>query len=139
MILSKINPNIENIDNIIVLDNGNSCLYFPDRLIKGTVIKNQSTPWLIEPRGSYHIHKGSSAIPILSGINQIPRIYTHYFLTFILKLLYHLRLGRPRYIFPVGFPVKMLKELHTSIQTTCSSHLNLLDLITMILGERYKL
>ena len=46
-----------------------------------------------------------------------------------------------RGIFPVGFPVEILKALlPSSILTTCPAHLNLLDLITLtILGERYKL
>ena len=59
----------------------------------------------------------------------------------ILILSSHLRLGLPKVLFPVGLPVKILKELlSSSILATCPAHLNLLDLITLpILGERYKL
>ena len=58
-----------------------------------------------------------------------------------LILSFHLRLGLPKGLFPVGLPVKILKALlPSSILTTFPAHLNLLDLITLtILGERYKL
>ena len=56
----------------------------------------------------------------------------------ILMLSFHLRLGLPKGLFPVGLPVKILKALlPSSILATCPAHLNLLDLITLtILGER---
>jgi len=59
----------------------------------------------------------------------------------ILILFSHLGLGFPKDFFPIGLLVKILKALLPSyILATCSSHLNLLDLITLnILGERYKL
>ena len=47
----------------------------------------------------------------------------------ILILSSHLRLGLPKVLFPVGLPVKILKELlPSSILATCPAHLNLLDL-----------
>jgi hypothetical protein len=53
----------------------------------------------------------------------------------------HLGLGLSKGPFPVGLPVKILKELlPSSILATCPAHLNHLDLIILtILGERYKL
>ena len=59
----------------------------------------------------------------------------------ILILSSHLRLGLSKGLFPVGLPVKILKELiPSSILASCPAHLNLLNLITLtILGERYKL
>ena len=57
------------------------------------------------------------------------------------NIVFHLRLGLPKGLFPVGLPVNILKALlPSSILATCPAHLNLLDLITLtILGERYKL
>ena len=60
---------------------------------------------------------------------------------FILKLSSHLPLGLPKGLFPVGVPVKILKELlSSSILAIWPAHPSFLDLITLtILGERYKL
>ena len=52
------------------------------------------------------MHKGSPIIPILRGINPIPRIDIH-FLTVILS--FHLRLGLPEGLFPVDLPVNSSK------------------------------
>ena len=62
-------------------------------------------------------------------------------LRFILLLSFHLHLGLPKGLFPVGLPVKILNEpLSSLIQATWPAHLNLLYLITLsLLGERYKL
>ena len=49
----------------------------------------------------------------------------------ILILSSHLRLGLPKGLFPVGLPVKVLKELSSSILATWSAHFNLLDLFTL--------
>ena len=59
----------------------------------------------------------------------------------ILILSSHLRLSLPKGLFPVGFPVKILKVLLlSSILATCPAHQNRLDLITLtVLGQRYKL
>ena len=51
------------------------------------------------------IHKGPSIIPILSQIKSIPRIDT------ILIFSSHLGLGLPKYLFPVGVPLKIFKSL----------------------------
>ena len=51
-----------------------------------------------------------------------------------------LRLGLPKGLFPVGWPVKILTLQYSSILATWSAHLNLLDLFTLaMLGKRYKL
>ena len=59
------------------------------------------------PEVQCHIHKGSPVIPILSRINPIPCIDTH-FLRSILILSSHLCLSLPKGLFPVGLPVKIL-------------------------------
>jgi hypothetical protein len=46
----------------------------------------------------------------------------------------HLRLGLPKGLFPVGLPDKISKApLPSSILATWSSHLNILDLIALII------
>ena len=53
---------------------------------------------------------------------------------------YHLRIDLPKSPFPVDISVKVLKALLPSyILATWPVHLNLLDLITLINDERYKL
>ena len=76
---------------------------------------------------------------LLSRINQIPRIDTYLFKVYS-NIVLHLRISFPKGLFPVGLPVTILKALlHSSILTTCPAHINLLDLITLIiLGERNK-
>ena len=82
------------------------------------------------------IQKGPPIIPILSRINQIPRINT-YFFQIHSNLSSHLRLGLPKGLFPVGVSVNIYKALlPSSILATWPTHLNLLDLSTLtILGE----
>ena len=62
-------------------------------------------------------------------------------LRYILILSSHLRLFLHEVLFPLGLLVNILKALLPfSIRATWSTHLSLLDLITMtVLGERYKL
>ena len=59
----------------------------------------------------------------------------------ILTLPSHLRLGLPKFLFPVGFTVKILKALlPSSILATWPPHPYFIDIITLaILGKRYKL
>ena len=87
-----------------------------------------------------HNHKCSVIIPILSWINPISRIDTH-FCKYIIILYLHLLQGLPICLFPVGLPVKILKAfLHSSILARWPVHLNLRDFMTLtILGELYKL
>ena len=78
---------------------------------------------------------------VLSQINPIPYIDSYFFKIHSNIVLLFMPSGLSRGIFPVGSPIKILKALLlSSIFTTCSEHLNVLDLITLtILGERYKL
>ena len=64
----------------------------------------------MKPEGSNHIQKGSPIVPILSRINPIPHIDS-YFLKVLLILSFHLRIGLPKGLFPVGLPDKILKAL----------------------------
>ena len=72
-------------------------------------------------------------IPILSSINEMPRINIHSNIVFPSKS------SLPES--PVDLPVKIFKALlPSSILVTYPAHLNLLDFITLtILSERYKL
>jgi len=62
-------------------------------------------------------------------------------LTSILTLSSHLRVGLPSGLFPSGFPTTVFHTfLVCPMHATCSVHLILLDLITLIIiGEAYKL
>ena len=75
--------------------------------------------------------QGPPIISILSRINPIPRIDTHFF-KIILILSSHLRLGPRNGLSPVDLPDKILKALLLScILATWPAYLNLLDLITL--------
>ena len=64
--------------------------------------------------------------------------FTPISLRLILVLSFHLRLGLPRGLFLVGLSLKILKAIvPSSILATFSAHLNLLDLIVLvILGQK---
>jgi hypothetical protein len=63
------------------------------------------------------------------------------FRRYILILSLHLCLGLPNGLFPSGFPTKILyTHLFSPIRTTCTAHLNILHLITLIIfDEVYRL
>jgi hypothetical protein len=63
----------------------------------------------MEPGVQYRIHKGFPD-PILSRINPIPRIAA-YLCKIHSNIVFHLRLGLPKCLYPVGFLAKMLKAL----------------------------
>ena len=64
-----------------------------------------------------------------------------FFLSYILILSSHLRLGFPKGLFPGVVPIKILRALLTySFLARWSAHLSHLDVITLtMLGERYSL
>ena len=65
------------------------------------------------------------------SINQIRRIYISFFKIHH-NIVFYLHLGLPRDLFPVGFPVTVLKALlPSSILVTCPTHLNFLHLIIL--------
>ena len=86
----------------------------------------------MNPGGSKPLSQRLSKRPypdILSLINPTPRIDTYFF-----KINSHLHLGLPRNLLLVGIPYKILKALlPCAILATCSAHLNLLDLIILIM------
>ena len=86
----------------------------------------------MEPGGSMSHSKGLSNNPY-----HDPNESNSYY---ILIFFSYLRLGLPKGLFPVGLPVKILKELPPSILATWPAHLNLQELSTLtILGELYEL
>ena len=90
------------------------------------------------PRVQCRIHNGSPIIPILSRINPIPRIDTYLFKVHSNIVLPSAPIDLPKGPFPVDLPVKILKALlPSSILATCPAHLNLLDLITLTIINRY--
>ena len=94
----------------------------------------------MEPGGSMSHSQGPFNNPYPDRINPTTRIDTYLFKVHS-NIVFPSTLGLPKGLFPVGLPVKILKDLLPSpILATCPAHLNLLDLITLtILGERYKL
>ena len=90
--------------------------------------------------GSMRYSQGLSKNPYPEP-NESNSLYWHISTRSILILSSHLRLGLPKGLFPVGLRFKVFKSLlPSSILATWPVHLNLLDLITLIiLGERYKL
>ena len=70
---------------------------------------------------------------VFSMTTLLPQIHFNKLLSF------HLRLGLPRSLFPLGFPTKTLYAfLDYSICATCPAHLSRLDLRLLIMfGEEY--
>ena len=88
----------------------------------------------MKPEVQCRIHKGSSMIPILNRINQIPHIDTY--LVKVHSNIVLLSTPRPpKRSTSCRIPVKILKTLLPTFLATFPAHLNLLDLITLtILG-----
>jgi len=69
-----------------------------------------------------------------------PQLTTPISVISILILSYHLRLGLPNDLFPSGFPTTILYAFFvSSMRATCTVHLILLDLITLVVALGYGL
>jgi len=87
---------------------------------------------LWKQRLHYCVHSYPSFALILNQINTV-LAFQHISLRFILILHSHLRLVLQSGLFPAGFPTKTLyPPLIYHTRATCSAHLMLLDLITLI-------
>jgi hypothetical protein len=85
----------------------------------------------------YCIHKSPSLIPFLSQINPVHKVPS-YLSKIHSNITFHQ--GLPSGLFPSSFQTKILHVfLLSPIHATCPAHLILLDLITQIFGEVYKL
>ena len=85
----------------------------------------------MEPWGSMPHSQGLCNNPYREA-NEPNSSHWQPFLSFILTLSSHLRLGFPKSLFPVGSTVEVLKALlPSSLLATWSAHLNLLYLITL--------
>ena len=70
--------------------------------------------------------RGNDFKSILNGTTVINQKKVIIFFLNILILSSHLRLGLPKGLFPIGFPVKIFKPLlPSSILATCPGHLHL--------------
>jgi hypothetical protein len=87
----------------------------------------------------YCVHNSLPLIHILSQMNPVHNLPPS-FLRSILILFSYLRRGLPSGPFSSGFPTKIFYAFRVSpMRATCPVHVNLLDLITLIFGEAYKL
>jgi hypothetical protein len=98
----------------------------PSRETAGCVVTQEYRNILWNPKVHYSVHKSPPLVPILSQI--IPVLATPSYLSSILILSTHLRLGLPSALFPSGFPTNILHAfLFHLIHATRPAHRILLD------------
>ena len=86
---------------------------------------SQTPRILWNPKVHYHIRKCPPPVPVLSHINPVHALTSH-FLMIILIISSHLRLSLPSDLFPSGFPTQTLcPPLLASLRATYPAHLNL--------------
>jgi hypothetical protein len=107
-----------------------------EKLIVTKLIKKFLLLW--NSKVHYQVYKILPLVPILSEMNPVHTFHS-YFLRSILILSSYLCLGLMSGFFPSGF-LKILYALLISIMhVKCPTHLILLNMITLISGEVYKL
>ena len=88
------------------------------------------TPWLMEPAGSMP-HSQRLSNYLYPEPNQF-LVLTPISLGWNIILATHICIGLPRYLFPVGLPVKILKaSLLSFFMALCTAHLDLIILTTL--------
>jgi hypothetical protein len=91
------------------------------------------------PKDHYRAHKGPPLVPILSQMNPVRNLPSHF--PKIHSNIYNPRLRLLSGLFPLGFPTEAQDEfLNSPICAICNAYLTLLDVIALItFGESYKL
>jgi len=99
----------------------------------------QSPAWYANSRSdSQEIprHLCNLSLPVIPTANQMHSAHTFppYFPNIHSKIIFHLRPGLPRSLFPSGFPTKILYAFFISpVRATCPIHIIPLDLISLLI------
>ena len=101
---------------------------------------SQEIPHILwNPKVHYCIHKYPSPVPILSHLDAV-RTLTSHFLKIHLNIILWFMRGSPKWSLSHGFPTKtQYIPLLSPIRASCPTHLILLDIIIWtILGDKYR-